>query len=428
MVGAAVGLGLSAVFLASCSTGEDNGPVTIAVWAHDGTDAEREVLEGQVEAFNAAHDDIEARLHLSPEGDYNDDLQIAMARGEVPAVIEVDGPQLAGYVQQQVLAPLDDLLPSAVLDGQLASLRAQGSVDGQRFAVGAFDSGLALYADRAALEAAGVRWPTSVDEAWTADEFATVLARLARKDADGKVLDVKLNYGVGEWLTYGFSPLVASAGGTLIDPETLSPEGHLDGPAAVAALDEIRRWSSYVDANEDDDAFVTRQVPLSWVGHWTYRDYAAALGDDLVILPLPDLGQGSKSGQGSWAWAIGDLDDDRQAAAAEFVEFLLGDEEVLRMTDTNGAVPGTTTALAKSPLHADGGPLALFAEQLVRSCGDALPTPACVATPRPQTPDYALLSNEFALAVAAAWDGKDPGPVLAAAAAAVEEDLGGRAP
>lgn len=411
------------VALAGCAA--DPGPerVTVEVWAHDGTDAERSVLEQQVATFNDGHDDVEVELRMIAEGDYNDALQTALASGDLPDVAEVDGPLLAGYVHQDALVPLDGLLPDSVLASQLSSLKAQGSHGGRTYAVGTFDSGLGLYADRRALRAAGVEWPSTVDDAWTAEEFSAALAALAKKDADGKVLDVKLNYGVGEWLTYGFAPLVASAGGDLIDQDTLSPAGHLDGAATRSALETLRGWASYVDANEKDDAFVSRRAPLSWVGHWTYRDYAAALGDDLLVLPLPDLGNGSKTGQGSWAWTVTASGDARQQAAATFLTHLLQDEEVLRMADANGAVPGSSSALEDSALYAEDGPLALFAEQLVRSCGSDAPTATCVAVARPVTPGYAVLSSQFAQAVSVALSGRAAGPALLEATAFVRADL-----
>lgn len=415
-------LGFPMLF-SGCSSDSGTELVTIDVWAHDGTEAERKVLEAQVATFNDRHDDVVVRLRMIAEGDYNDALQAAVAGGDLPDVAEVDGPLLAGYVHQDALTPLEDLLPSSVLANQLPSLQAQGSQGGHTYAVGTFDSGLGLYADRRALRAAGVAWPTSVDEAWTADEFAATLAALAAEDDDGKVLDVKLNYGVGEWLTYGFAPLVASAGGTLIDPDTLSPRGHLDSPATAAALKVLQRWAPYVDANEKDDAFVTRRAPLSWVGHWTYRDYAAALGEDLLVLPLPDLGKGSKTGQGSWAWTVPAAGDARQQAAATFLAYLLKDEEVLRMADANGAVPGNTSALEASALYAEDGPLALLVDQLVRSCGDEEPSASCVAVPRPATPGYAVLSSQFAEAVSTALSGQDAGAALKDATAFVQSDL-----
>lgn len=402
----------------------DEQVVRIEVWAHDGTDAERRVLEEQVAAFDALRDDIEVSLRVIPEGDYADAVQVAVAGGDLPDVVEVDGPLLAGYVYQRALVPLEDLLPASVLSNQLPSLRAQGVLDGRTYAVGAFDSGLGLYADRRALRAAGITWPTDVDAAWSVDAFSEVLERLAAHDEDGKVLDVKLNYGVGEWLTYGFSPLVASAGGRLIDPESLTSRGHLDGPAAVRALEVLRGWVPRLDPNDSDDAFTARRAPLSWVGHWVYPEYAEALGEDLLVLPLPDLGNGSKTGQGSWAWGVTTkAGADRAAAAGALLTHLLRDEEVLRMTAANGAVPGSASALEASPLYREGGPLRLFAEQLLRSCGDGVPTPECVAVPRPVTPGYAVLTSQFAQAVSLALAGRDGADALRDASEFVDRDL-----
>lgn len=423
----AVAVGLVAVLattLSSCSEPAGSaGPRSIEVWAHDGTDAERKVLEQQVAAFNDGQNEVEATLRLIAEGDYNDTVQAAIARGNPPAVLEVDGPMLSGYVYQEALAPLDGLVAATVLDAQLPSLQAQGAIDGRTYAVGTFDSGLGLWADRRALRAAGVAWPTSADDAWTADEFAAVLGALAARDRDGQVLDVKLNYGTGEWLTYGFAPLVASAGGALIDAETLSPAGHLDGRAAVEALEQVRSWSRFIDPNAEDDAFTSRRVALSWVGHWAYGDYSAALGQDLLLLPLPDLGQGSKTGQGSWAWTVATSDAATEEAASAFIEYLLSTDEVLRIAEANGAVPGTQAALAASDLYRPGGPLTLFADQLVRSCGAGPPDRECVAVPRPLTPGYGPLTSQFAQAVAVALRGEDPRPALADAARFVGEDL-----
>lgn len=418
---------LTAVLLnvtaSACSGSDaDSGSGVLEVWRHDGTDAEQRTFTRQVRAFAADHPDIEVRLRTYSEGDYNDVLQAASARNDLPDLLEIDGPYLANYVYQRRLRALDSLLPPSVLDNQLPSVRSQGRVGSHTYAVATFDSGLGLYADRRQLEAAGVAWPQGIDDAWTAQEFVAVLGDLARRDPDGRVLDVKQNYGVGEWLTYGFGPLVASAGGELIDPGTLRAGGYLDGPAVRHVVRVLQSWAPYVDPNADDDAFVSRDVALSWVGHWTYGDYAQALGEDLLVLPLPDLGHGTKTGQGSWAWAL-NANSGRTKVAMTLLEYLLRDREVLRMSDANGAVPGTRSALERSELYAPEGPLRIFAEQLLRSCGRSEPDRGCVAVPRPVTPGYPLLSAQFAHAVSVALTGHDASGVLRDAAETVDEDL-----
>lgn len=409
--------------LSSCAGGgAADETVQLSVWRHGGTDAEQATITEQVKRFNNAQTAVRVRLRTIPEGDYNDTVQTAAAAGSLPDVVELDGPTISSYVYQQRLVPLDGLVSQATLDDMLPSLQNQDTFDGTTYAVGTFDSGLGIYADRKQLEAAGVDWPDSPADAWTGDEFDAVLAALARQDADGKVLDVKLNYGIGEWLTYGFAPLVASAGGALIDPASGLASGQMDAAPANRALSSLRRWSAFVDPNEKDDAFVERRVPLSWVGHWMYRDYADALGDDLLVLPLPDLGAGSKTGQGSWAWAM-TAAEPRQGAAAQFLEFLMSPDEVLRMADANGAVPGTRSALARSELYGEDAPLRIFADQLLGSCGDGKPEPGCYAVPRPATPAYPVLTASFGNAVSAALAGDDPRPLLVTAAEAVDRDI-----
>lgn len=417
-----VGAAASAAALVGCQADASGEPVTLSVWAHNGTDAEAATIRAQVADFNAAQEDVEVRLRLVPEGDYNDEVAIAAAGRDLPDVLDLDGPVVATQAHLDRLVPLDDLLPQSVLEAQLPTLRDQGRYQGATYAVASFESGLGLFADRSAFAQAGIDLPERNRDAWSADEFREVLARLAAQDPDGLVLDLKRNYGMGEWLTYGFAPLVASAGGELVEPVTLQAAGHLDGPATLRVLEELSSWAPYVDPNPEDLAFVERRVPLSWVGHWAFPAYQEALGDDLALVPLPDLGHGSRTGQGSWTWTVTARDRGQQEAAATFLEFLLTDEQVLRTTRANGAVPGTASALARSELYAEDGPLQMFAEQLLEGCveGDSR---RCAAVPRPTTPVYPVLSAEFARLVDGALRGEVSDRAAAEAARVVDEEL-----
>lgn len=376
---------LCLTLLVGCVRGGSD-PGTLQVWAHAGQDAERQTLQAQVKRFNAAQDAVDVELTFLPEGSYNAQVQAAALSGDLPDVLEFDGPFIYNYVWQQNLIPIDDLISPEVRADLLPSIIRQGTYNDRLYSVGTFDSGLGIYGRRSMLEAAGVRIPTGNADAWTAAEFNQVLAALAAQDPDGQVLDLKLNYS-GEWFTYAFMPILRSAGGGLIDrTDYQTATGVLNGSQSVAAMEQLQSWMAqdYVDPNVDDAAFPTGRVALSWVGHWVYPGYAEELGEDLVVLPLPNFGEGSKSAQGSWNWGITANSDNPEGAMA-FLEFLLQPDEVLAMSNANGAVPATKTAIAQSPLYREGGPLRLFSAQLLTD----------KTVPRPQTPGYPVITSAF---------------------------------
>ena len=408
---------LCALLLGGCSPGDDYeapGVTRLSVWAHAGQAAERAVLTEQAARFNAGQSGIKVDLTFLPERDYNAQVQAAAIAGELPDVLELDGPYLANYAWQGHLQPLDTWLSADFRDDLLPSILAQGTYNGRLFGVGTFDSGLALYGRRSLLEAADAAIPQDPEDAWMAAGFDALLRRLASNDPDGAVLDLKLNYP-DEWFTYAFSPVLQSAGGDLIERENFqTARGVLNCPNAIAAMGRMQGWlqDGRVDPNLDDAAFVSGRVALSWAGHWEYRRYAEAFGDDLVLLPLPDFGHGAYTGQGSWVWGV-TTHCSVPAAAVRFIEFLLKPDEVLAMTAANGAVPATGTAIARSPLYREGGPLRLFVTQLAGG----------YVVPRPQTPAYPVISAAFRQAFADIRDGAPVEEALDRAVQLIDRDI-----
>ena len=383
-------------------------PGIVRVWAHSGQAAERQVLERQVQRFNAARTGTTVQLTFIPEGSYNAQVQAAALSKDLPDVLEFDGPFVYNYVWQQNLVPMDKLISASVKQDLLPSILQQGTYRGQLYSVATFDSGLGLYGRRSQLQAAGIRIPKGNKDAWTVAEFDRALSALAARDPDRQVLDLKLNLR-GEWATYGFLPIIQSAGG--------KANGSLNSPSAVTAMQSVQNWlkQGYVDPNIDDAAFTSGRVPLSWVGHWVYKDYAKAVGKDLVVLPLPNFGQGSKTAQGSWNWGITTNcpTSTCQKSAMSFLEFLLQPQEVLAMANVNGAVPGTKQAIARSQLYAPTGPLRLFAAQLL----------AGETVPRPQTPAYPVITSAFQEAFANIRNGLPVKTALDKAAISIDLDL-----
>lgn len=394
-------------------------PVEITVWWHTGKPEELAVITAQVEEFNAAQSEIRVKLVVIPEAEYTAQVRAAGLAGKLPDLLDLDGPTMANFVWNGWLIPLDEYVSDELRADLLPSIIAQGTYppDGKLYAIGVFDSGLAIWGNREYLERAGIRIPTEVDDAWTLNEFEEALRKLAALPEVQWPLDLKLNYGVGEWFTYGFSPIIQAFGGDLIDRTTWKAQGTLDGIASVLGMTLLQHWVKegwVVPASAGDDAFYGKKTAaLAWVGHWMYQLHSQGLGENLVLIPMPKLGAGCRAvtGMGSWAWGITSTSKHPEAAW-KFLEYLLRPDQILRMTAANGAVPARKSAIAQSELYGPGGMLNVFAQQLMT-----------IAVPRPVHPAYPTITSAFSEAVQNIMAGADVFEELHKAAVKIDRDI-----
>ena len=390
------------------------GKTQVKLWFHSGRGSERDVINDQVKRFNAMQDEIEIIAIQLPEGSYNDQVQAAALANGLPDILDLDGPYVSNYAWAGYLAPLDTFMSSELKNDFLPSIISQGLYSGKIYALGTFDSGLAIWANKKYLEKIGARIPKSVDDAWTFEEFMSILRKLKELPEIKFPLDMKINYGVGEWYTYGFSPIFQAFGADLINrSDYMSADGVLNGPEALAAAAWFQALfaQGFVNPNPPgDNEFIEGKSALSWVGHWVYNQYKDALGDDLVLIPMPKFFK-QATGMGSWAWSI-TTNSKHPEAAWKFLEFILKPEEIIKMTNANGAVPSRKSAIALSPLYGEGGPLNIFVQQL-----------ESIAVPRPVTPAYPTITAAFAKALDNIINGSDIRKELDRAVKEINDDI-----
>ncbi|MBT2497736.1 extracellular solute-binding protein [Agromyces sp. ISL-38] len=397
--------------------GDGTGPIEI--WAHQGNDAEVAALQATVDSFNSSQSDIEASLRLIPADTYTQTIANTPA-DKLPDVLDIDSPTLASFVYNQKLSPLSEYVDQTTIDNATPGSIAEGTYDGELYGLAQFDAAIGLLGNRSILEAAGVTIPTSVDEAWTADEFADVLEKVAAVSPSGKAIDLREGGFSGEWGTFAFSPLLYSAGGAILEDGRAS--GALDSDASIEALTTFASWKPYVASGQDGKAFPSAQVGLLWGGHWLYPNAKAGLGENVVALPLPDLGNGAKADAGSWTWGIGASTQNGKATGV-FLDYLLNDDNVNAMVEANGAPPATQSTFADASLYQTGGDLALWGEQLAKACAADAVTDACVSVYRPMTPGYPTITARFGSALAAVYRGADPKTELTNAAQAIDSNF-----
>ena len=388
----------------------------ITAWTHEDVNSPQfQVLEKAAQSFNRQQQGYKVEIVSSLRRIYENWVHREAATGTLPCLLEFDGPYLASFAWPAYLQPIDKFVPPAMLRDFLPSIVAQGTYQGRLYSLGQYDSGMGLWANRRYLLAAGVRIPT-LDAPWSLAEFEQALAKLtALKEVDYAISLGLQNKPSGEFFSYAYAPILQGFGGDLIDRHTYrSAKGVLDGPQSVAAMTHFQHWlkKGWTQAifNRHDD-FDKGRAALSWTGHWAYRGYEKALGKDLLLLPLPDFGNGIKTGMGSWAWGMSSTCRE-PAGAWAFLSHLLSTREIMNMTNANDGIPARRSALAQSPLYGPHGPLRFYVQQL-----------EAAGVPRPATPAYGAISKAFGQAVADIVAGDDVQTALSKAAALIDQTI-----
>ncbi len=401
---------------------QDNNLSEVTIWFHGGTSHETEAMKIQVKRFNNYQDKYTAVITEIPGGSiasgsgYNDAVNAAAVAGNLPDILDLDGPNLYNYAWAEFILPLDNLIDRSIIEDLLPSLIKQGTYKNKLYAIGQYDSGLALAGRRSFLNKANVRIPQSIDDSWSKEEFLQALESLKNLNETEYVLDMKLNYGAGEWFTYGFSPILQGFGADLIDRSTFqTAENKLNGPEALAGVNFIKDLftKGYVNPTPiDDNDFISGRVALGFCGHWMTKPYREAFGDDFILIPMPVWDKKAVTGMGSWAWSITSQAKNPEGAAS-FLEFIMKPEEILSITDINGAVPGRNTAFDISEPHKPGGPLNIFIQQLEKG----------IAVTRPETPAFPTITTAFSRAIDNIIKGADPQKELDAAVDIIDKDI-----
>jgi multiple sugar transport system substrate-binding protein len=386
-------------------------PTRLTLWRHQTGDDEMNASIAAIERFNRSQSSWHVTMQSLPQGSYTQSITAAALARQLPCIIDIDQPVVPNFAWSGHLRPLDDLLSDEVLNRILPV--ARGTYLGKIYSVGQFDISLALFARRSELETLGVRVATR-EQPYSAAEFLDVLRRIKRERPDSFPFDVN-RHMTGEWIAYGLSPWLQSGGADLINrSDYLTAEGVLNGPRAV----DVMRWyrTLFVDQlidkdSVDDQSLIQGRSVFHYTGSWVARPYQRLIGDDLVIMPPIDFGEGPRVGSGSWQWGITRSCEHPQGAAL-FIDFLMRDDEIAEISRATGFVPVSEGAAAQTERYRLGGPWRAFFEYLKH-----------FAVARPATPAYPKISASFEKAALDIGDGKDIQDALDVAVDAIENDI-----
>jgi multiple sugar transport system substrate-binding protein len=405
---------LAAMLLVLVGVASAQTPTTITMWYHGaGNAVERDILIGIINDFNASQTDWAISLEEFPQISYNESVTAAAVAGNLPDIIDVDGPVMPNWAWAGYMAPLS--LPDGALDAFLPG--AIGKWNDQVYSVGLWDAAVAMFARRSVLEANSIRIPT-LEEPWSLEEFDAALVTLQGTGEFEYALDLGTAW-TGEWYPYAFSPLLQGFGGDLIDRSTYqTAEGVLNGEAAVAWGEW---WQSLFerglapgtsqDGADRETGFIDGKYALQWNGNWAALAALEKFGDDLLFLPAPNFGAGSKIGAASWQFGVS-AKSEHQDGANAFIAFAIQDKYLAAFSNGIGLIPATASAAEMTENYKVGGPLEVF-----------FGLSQAQAILRPPTPGYPVMALVFEKAAADIANGADVQTTLDAATDEINADI-----
>jgi ABC-type glycerol-3-phosphate transport system substrate-binding protein len=319
-------------------------------WQEESVQVNKEL----VKEWNATHPDVKVEYVQGSWDGVHDQLLTSFEGGEAPDIIHDASDDLADFAYGGYLADLTDLLPE----------RLKSDIPRRSWETATFGDGIygvpflqeprVLIANATWLKEAGVRIPTP-ERPWSWAEFRSVTERLG---GDGR-------YGVA-W------PLKEPVSATL--NLSLSSGGQLfhrgaDGKVTVrfGPADEVMPRTVHDQVNADRSASPTTlgsggsdtlpgffggkyaMVPLGF----SYRQQIvqqAPKGFDWQVLPAPAGAEGLTQGVSPQTLSIAE-DSPHQREAAEFIDFLLRPENMVRLALGDWMLPTGTEALKDPALH-----------------------------------------------------------------------------
>ncbi|MER5531800.1 sugar ABC transporter substrate-binding protein [Streptomyces sp. NPDC002677] len=357
------------LLLAGCSAGGKGtgGPITLRfqslAWQEESVAANKEL----VKEWNATHSDVKVEYVQGSWDSVHDQLLTSFEGGEAPDIIHDASDDLADFAYGGYLADLTGLLP-ARLKSDIPQRSWQTATFGDGiYGVPFLQEPRVLIANTTWLAKAGVRIPTP-EQPWSWVEFRQVTKELS---GDGR-------YGVA-W------PLKEPVSATL--NLSLSTGGQLfhrgaDGKVTVRfeAADQI------VPRTVHDQVGIDHSAPGSTLGSggsdtlpgffggkyamvplgFSYRQQIvqqAPKGFDWEVLPAPAGADGLAQGVSPQTLSVAE-DSPHKKEAAEFIDFLLRPENMVRLALGDWMLPTGTQALQDPALHtarygwADGTALA----------------------------------------------------------------------
>ena len=270
----------STLFAATAVTASAADKQEVVIWDYFETDAQKEMMQSLIDGFNASQDEYEASHVYVPFADYEKQLTLGIASGELPDLVILDGCSMASFIQLGLFGDISDadINWDEYMEGPMESTMLEGKHYGIPFATNC----TALFYNKDLFDAAGIDYP---DENTTWDEFHE-MAKALTKDGVSGFGNAATNTDEG---TFQCLQWLYTAGGSYTDIE--------DGVDAYKLMQEMIEDGSWtkecVNWTQSDvnNNFMAGNLAMQQNGPWQIPGIEANAPDlnyGVTVLPKKD--------------------------------------------------------------------------------------------------------------------------------------------
>lgn len=361
-------LSLAGVF----SVAAQDSPITLRLASWQWEDpAYLPFWEGTTDAFMEANPNITIERFAFPIDQLWGKINLEVAAGTPPELIEVTGFNVFEYMNLGVLAPLNECFEGTdiveKIDGQDSYAV---DADGNIYALNLSARTLELWVNRPMFEDAGIAVPTNFEEFKAAaialtnpaeEEYGLVLTNTAHSRFYEGVLLMVVGYG-GHWTKDG-------------QPAFTEPEV-IQGVQFFKDLFDAGVMPKGVDGAPSQYAYMNSgKVAMTIDGPWYWAAMMSAAPQNAEIFdiyPVPTDSRRSTGGPNNLIGIAAGLSPEKAAAACEYIKSIATTEWGQVWTNTSGTINPIEGAVTETYL-ADNPWFVTFAEDLVNFVPVAAP-------------------------------------------------------
>ncbi|WP_262272677.1 ABC transporter substrate-binding protein [Microvirga yunnanensis] len=324
--GLGVGAGLMAGGRVSPVRAQSPVRLTMAVW---GGKAEIDAYNQVIAKYQAINPNVTFRLDVLPSGQFYQQIDTKLAGRQAPDLFRATYQQVGRYAMNKAAVDLSKYLDADYGGAFMPSVWSAVSYQGKPYALPHHTDTFALFYNIDLLERAGVQVPTSLDQAWTWDQFIKV-SRLLKEKSIGSypfAMGWTAN-AVHRWMIFLYQH-----GGRMLSEDMKSPQ--INSPAGIETIAWTQNWfkeglvppsTSLKTAEPSQNLFANGTIPMMLNGNWqipfveqqakfrwgvTYLPRDVAMADDL----------------GGTCMAVS-RDSKNPDVAADFIKFMVNEENM----------------------------------------------------------------------------------------------------